>query len=124
MILKIKTQIKSYLKNIFSILILFGISYTNFVVGQINAPPVPCTSGSQNTCECQTSPLLCSMDVLDGYNYQMTTYDNSNNGPDNPMCQNATNTTSHNPTWFRFLAWCPDIDLSVLANMCTTRRRM
>ncbi|MBK8626087.1 MAG: hypothetical protein IPN86_11130 [Saprospiraceae bacterium] len=37
--------------------IIFSCNYD--VMGQINAPPVPCTSGSQNTCQCESSPLLC-----------------------------------------------------------------
>jgi hypothetical protein len=110
---------------ILTLIVLFGINYSNFLLGQINAPPVPCTNGAQNTCQCINSPLLCSMSVLNGYNYQMTTYLHPQDGPGNgpaPMCAGASgNTTAHNPTWFRFLAWCPDIDLSVLANMCTTQ---
>lgn len=100
--------------------IIFSCNYD--VMGQINAPPVPCTSGSQNTCQCESSPLLCSMDVLNGYNFQMTNFLHPQDGPGNggaPMCAGAGNSTaSHNPTWFRFVAWCEDIDLAVAATNC------
>ena len=27
-------------------------------------PPVPCTTGNENTCKCNTSPILCSIEEL------------------------------------------------------------
>ena len=86
---------------------------------QINGAPAPCTSGAQNTCTCDNSPILCSIQELNNYSYNMTEYSHPNDGPDNPMCWNETGTTAHNPTWFRFLAWCPDISLEVVTSMCT-----
>ena len=106
---------------VFAIGVLSFISL-NDILGQINAPPEPCSNATENTCYCNTSPILCSMDLLDGFQYSMTTNqtDRLNRGPDNPMCNpNGGGTTAHNPTWFRFLAWCEDIDLEVFANNCT-----
>ena len=55
------------LKCIFSIFILFGISYTE-VFGQ---PFQPCNNGSGNSCHCDTAPLLCTINELQGYTYSM-----------------------------------------------------
>ncbi len=103
---------------IFTLFILFGISYNSFLLGQV-PPPAPCTTGGQPSCICGNSPLLCTFDDLNGYSYNMTTYNNSANGPDNPMCDGGNGTTSHNPTWFRFIALCENIDLTVNATNCT-----
>lgn len=83
--------------------------------------PVPCTNGTQNTCKCNTSPVLCTADQLDGYTYSMTNYLHASDGPYNNggfMCPGAGNTTSHNPTWFKFPAWCEDLELEVCATNC------
>ncbi|MBK9745072.1 MAG: hypothetical protein IPO94_19965 [Saprospiraceae bacterium] len=66
------------LKYIFSIFILFGISYNNFIIGQI-APP--CTGNGEPACQCATAQVLCTIDQLDSYQYQMGSFNNSNNGP-------------------------------------------
>jgi hypothetical protein len=81
--------------------------------------PVPCTNGTQNTCQCSTSPIICTIDDLDGYQYDMTTYLHPSHGPQ-PMCPppEGNNTASHNPTWFRFPAWCTDLELEVCYNNC------
>lgn len=85
---------------------------------QINSPPQPCTNGMQNTCQCENSPILCSLDILNGYSLQMTNYLHPADGPGNPMCAGLSGTTAHNPTWIRFVAWCENIDLSVFASNC------
>ncbi len=82
-------------------------------------PPDPCTNGTQNTCKCLDSPLLCSFDVMNGYTYQMTNYLHTSDGPNNPMCMPGGNgTTAHNPTWFRFLATCEDLSMTVNTTNC------
>jgi hypothetical protein len=88
-------------------------------------PPAPCTNGTQATCKCNTSPILCSIDDLDGYSYSMNHYLHPTDGPYNPgfggscMCPNQCGTTSHNPTWFRFPAWCEELNLEVCWSGCT-----
>ncbi|MBP6185486.1 MAG: T9SS type A sorting domain-containing protein [Saprospiraceae bacterium] len=49
----------------------------------------------------------------------MTTYLHPSHGPQ-PMCPppEGNNTASHNPTWFRFVAWCTDLELEVCYNNC------
>lgn len=106
---------KNYLFIQFVFIQFFFINYIN---GQINAPPDPCTNGSQNTCKCQNSPVLCTIDALDGYTYSMTNYLHQSDGPGNPMCSGGFGTTAHNPTWFRFIAWCPNITLTISATNC------
>lgn len=87
-------------------------------------PPAPCTNGTQNTCKCNTSPVLCSIEELDGYSYSMTTYLHPTDGPYNPgpggsfMCPGDAGTTSHNPTWFKFPAWCEELELEVCYSNC------
>ena len=94
---------------------------TQAVIAQ---PPAPCTNGTQNTCKCSTSPILCTIDDLDGYTYQMTTYLHPTDGPYGPspgpsyMCPGSGGTTSNNPTWFRFPAWCEDLELEVCYTNC------
>lgn len=113
-----KHIIKVIHKRVNLLVIILSVSYINLLNGQISAPPDPCTNGTQNTCQCETSPLLCSMDVLNGYSFQMTNYLHPGDGPGNPMCIGGFGTTAHNPTWFRFVAWCENIDLSVFASNC------
>ena len=49
----------------------------------------------------------------------MTTYLHPNDGPTgNCMCPGQCNTTSHNPTWFRFPAWCEELELEVSWSNC------
>ncbi|MDB4824883.1 hypothetical protein OAH27_04275, partial [Saprospiraceae bacterium] len=56
---------------------------------------------------------------LDGYQYSMTTYLHPDDGPD-PMCPppEGNFTTSHNPTWFAFIAWCEELTLEVEYTDC------
>ena len=81
-----------------------------FLAPALAQPPAPCTNGTQNTCKCSTSPILCSIEDLDGYTYSMTTYLHPTDGPYKSgggtqyMCPGSNGTTSHNPTWFRFPA--------------------
>ncbi len=90
----------------------------------VNAqPPAPCTTGNEPTCKCNTSPILCSIDELDGYSYSMNWFLHPNDGPNGQgrMCPPpaSNNTTSHNPTWFRFPAWCTELELEVCWSNCT-----
>lgn len=101
---------------------LFTLPFLVLVTFVHAQPPAPCTNGTQNTCKCNTSPVLCSIEELDGYSYSMTWYLHPTDGPHgNPacMCPGQCNTTSHNPTWFRFPAWCENLDLEVCWSGCT-----
>ena len=110
----------SILKFNFTLTLLLSILSFSKVNGQ---PPVPCTTGFENTCKCHTSPILCSIEELNGYSYSMTHYLHPNDGPNgcNRMCPppSPANTTSHNPTWFRFPAWCTNLTLQVCWSNCT-----
>jgi hypothetical protein len=100
------------------IIFLFFICSPIFIFSQTEDPD-PCLTGGENTCTCELSPVLCSINELDGYTYEMTTFLHPNDGPD-PMCPGAAgnNTTSHNPTWFTFPAWCTDLTLIVYYTNC------
>ncbi|MBK8626085.1 MAG: thrombospondin type 3 repeat-containing protein [Saprospiraceae bacterium] len=119
---QIMNNIKSNLKPIKSMrkLVVFIITlwFSNFSIGQINEPPEPCTTGSQYTCNCANSPILCSLDILNGYSLQMTNYLHPADGPGNPMCAGGSGTTAHNPTWVRFIATCDSINLKIKASNC------
>lgn len=98
-------------------LLLLGYSYG---YSQVNVVPDPCTNGNQNTCKCNLSPIMCTINQLDGYEYDMTNYQHPSDGPQ-PMCPppEGNGTTSNNPTWFAFIAWCQNLTLQVTYTSCT-----
>ncbi|MBK6667425.1 MAG: hypothetical protein IPG48_15095 [Saprospiraceae bacterium] len=100
------------LKCIFSIFILFGISYTE-VFGQ---PFQPCNNGSGNSCHCDTAPLLCTINELQGYTYSMG---NSGFPTSGPMCYPGDGTTWNNPTWVSFIALCTDFTVNLNFTNCS-----
>ncbi len=106
--------------NVKKILFLVFFLNASFSVLAQSEPPDPCTDGSQNTCTCETSPTLCTLEDLNEYQYEMTTFDHPDDGPE-PMCEGpeGDNTASHNPTWFAFIAWCTDLTIQVQYINCT-----
>jgi len=80
-------------------------------------PPDPCDDGSQETCQCETSPVLCTIDDLDGYEYSMTDFQHPQDGPE-PLCISQPS-VPNNPTWFSFVAWCEELELLVELDNCT-----
>ena len=76
-----------------------------------------CTDGSQPECTCETAPILCSVDELDGYTFSMSSYQHPDDGP-TPICTNANNSRTDNPTWFAFAAWCTDLTLEASFSNC------
>jgi len=80
------------------------------------SPPAPCTDGNQPTCACETAPILCTVDELNGYEYSMTTFQHPGDGP-SPLC--SAGGVPDNPTWFSFIAWCSDLTLQVTLSNCT-----
>ena len=98
-------------------LLLFGVT---FVQAQVNVIPDPCTNGNQNTCKCNLSPVMCTITQLNGFEYDMTTYQHPGDGPQ-PMCPppEGNGTTSNNPTWFAFIAWCTNLTIQVTYASCT-----
>ncbi len=77
----------------------------------------PCTNGSQLVCKCNTAPLLCTIDELDGYVLTMNNYQHPGDAP-TPLCP-GSNTVPNNPTWFAFKAWCTDLTLNCTLTNCT-----
>ena len=76
-----------------------------------------CTNGNQPECACETAPVLCTVDELDGYQFSMTSFQHPQDGP-SPICPGAFMSQSNNPTWFAFTAWCEDLTLRVSSNNC------
>lgn len=74
-----------------------------------------CNTGAENTCRCQTAPLLCSITELDGYQSYMASYQHAQDGP-NGFCGNMTQ--SDNPNWFSFVAWCEEFTMDVELSNC------
>lgn len=101
------------------IIALFLIGY-KYGYSQVNVVPAPCTNGNQNTCKCNLSPIMCTINQLNGYEYDMTTFQHPGDGPQ-PMCPppEGNFTTSNNPTWFAFIAWCENLTLQVTYTGCT-----
>ncbi len=83
----------------------------------INKTFSQCTNGNQPECECETAPVLCTVDELDNYEFSMSSYQHPWDGP-SPICPGANNTVSNNPTWFAFTAWCTDLTLTVHLSNC------
>ena len=101
-----------------SVVALFLFLYSNGY-SQVNVVPQPCLSGNENTCKCSTSPIMCTINQLDGYSYTMTFFPHASDGPQ-PMCPppEGTSTSSQNPTWFAFIAWCENLSIQVTYSNC------
>ena len=88
--------------------------------------PIPCTTGTENTCKCSSAPVLCTVEELDGFTYSMTSFLHPTDGPyqQGPgtecLCPGYCDYSSDNPTWFRFVAWCENIDLELCWSNCST----
>jgi len=76
-----------------------------------------CDTGSEPECECATAEILCSINELDGYSFSMSDFQHPQDGPD-PLCNG--NNIPNNPTWFSFIAWCEELELTVEISNCTT----
>lgn len=76
-----------------------------------------CTNGTQPECACETAPVLCTIDELDGYTFSMTSFQHPDDGP-SPICPGANMTQTNNPTWFAFTAWCTNLSLRVHSTNC------
>ncbi|MFN8320900.1 MAG: gliding motility-associated C-terminal domain-containing protein [Saprospiraceae bacterium] len=62
---------------------------------------------------------MCTINQLDGYSYTMTFFPHASDGPQ-PMCPppEGTSTSSQNPTWFAFIAWCENLSIQVTYSNC------
>lgn len=84
-------------------------------------PPDPCDDGSQASCQCENSPVLCTIDDLDGFEYAMSSFQHPEDGPEF-LCNEEG--VPNNPTWFSFVAWCEELALEVeladCSNVCLT----
>jgi hypothetical protein len=99
---------------IFILMIAFSSNYA-----QILTNYEPCLTGSENSCKCNSSPIICTLETLNGLTYKMTNFLHPGDGPGNPMCLGFNGTTAHNPSWIRFIAWCEEIDLEVITTNCS-----
>ncbi|MEO1624259.1 MAG: hypothetical protein AAFV25_03810, partial [Bacteroidota bacterium] len=69
---------------------------------------------------CETAPVLCTIDDLDGFVFGMSSYQHPQDGP-RPLCSNAPNSVPNNPTWFAFTAWCNQLTLRASFSGCNPR---
>jgi len=76
-----------------------------------------CTDGNQPECTCETAPVLCTVDELDGYVFAMSSYMHAQDGP-TPICQSDQSSQTNNPTWFAFTAWCTNLTLRATPSNC------
>ena len=76
---------------------------------------ISCDTGSELECMCETAEILCSVVELDGFTGGMSSFQHPQDGPDD-FCGN--NTVSDNPTWFAFIAWCDEIEMTVTFTNC------
>ncbi len=77
-----------------------------------------CTNGTQPECDCETAPVLCTVDELDGYMFSMSSFLHPDDGP-SPICPGGNGSQTNNPTWFAFTAWCTDLTLRARPRNCT-----
>ncbi|NNE16500.1 MAG: hypothetical protein HKN51_16075 [Saprospiraceae bacterium] len=75
-----------------------------------------CDTGSEPECECETADILCSINELDGYSFSMSDYQHPEDGPD-PLCGGSW--VPNNPTWFSFIAWCEELEITVEISNCS-----
>ncbi|TVR87784.1 MAG: gliding motility-associated C-terminal domain-containing protein [Saprospirales bacterium] len=99
----------------FSIITTLALFQIGMVHSQITSPPDPCDDGTQATCQCDTAPILCTIDDLDGFTYSMSDFQHPQNGP-SPLCNGQG--VPNNPTWFAFIAWCEDLTLNAELTNC------
>ncbi len=76
-----------------------------------------CLNGTQPECACETAPVLCSVDELDGYVFSMSDFLHPQDGP-SPICSSAPGSQTNNPTWFAFTAWCTNLTLRARPSNC------
>lgn len=95
---------------------LIYLGFTFQVFGQI-PPPEPCTDGTQESCRCESSPVLCTIDDLDGFEFSMSDFLHPEDGPEE-FCGDES-AAAHNPTWFSFVAWCEELELEVEIEDCS-----
>lgn len=93
---------------------LFVISYIINSWAQLGG----CTGPGLPSCQCGTATVLCDIQQLNGVTYQMSTYQHPADGP-TPMCPGVTNTSSQNPTWYAFPAWCSNLTLQITYTNCS-----
>ncbi|TVR80437.1 MAG: hypothetical protein EA409_08385 [Saprospirales bacterium] len=103
--------------NSYLVLLPLLLLFPFMLSAQITEPPDPCDTGSEATCKCETAPILCTIDDLDGFEYSMSTYMHPEDGPQ-PLCIGVPS-VPNNPTWFGFLAWCEELTLLVEIENCT-----
>jgi gliding motility-associated-like protein len=96
---------------------IFSFSFFIFLITSLQGQPAPCNNGTQATCRCNTAPILCSVEELDGYEFSMSTFQHPADGP-NPLCS-GTNNVPNNPTWFAFIAWCTNLTLEAELSNCS-----
>ena len=92
-------------------------SFMVFFSPTLIAQPAPCNNGTQATCRCNTAPILCSVEELDGYEFSMSSFQHPSDGP-NPLCTGGNN-VPNNPTWFAFIAWCTELTLEAELSNCS-----
>lgn len=91
------------------LIILVILSSASFIFGQ------PCDIPSA-TNNCESAPIICDIDILDGYCTSMSSI-LTFNAPA-PMCSNGG--SPHNPLWFAFYAGCTELQLTIHLSGCDT----
>lgn len=75
-----------------------------------------CDTGGEPECQCGSAQVLCSVNELDGFSGQMSTFQHPADGPDD-FCGPSV---SNNPNWFAFIAWCDDITMDIDFSNCVS----
>jgi len=84
----------------------------------VNNLSAQCDTGSEPECMCETADVLCSVSEIE-HSATMSSYQHPGDGPSSGWCPPSASITD-NPTWFAFIAWCNDIEMTVDFDNCTT----
>lgn len=95
------------IKNYILVLFLIPIALSDF--------SAQCDTGTEDTCKCETAPILCTITELDGYQSYMSTFQHPE---DAPWAFCGIDTKPDNPNWFGFIAWCSSFKMDVLLSNC------
>lgn len=108
--------------NSFFVRLILVLSVHLFVFLTISAQfdVLPCNDPDNNGvgCYCETAGILCTPDLLDGFEFSMSDVSNSG-GLSGDLCPGLPDGGfPHNVNYFAFIAWCETLTFDVLVNNC------
>jgi len=100
-------------------LISFLILFTIDIYAQFD--PLPCDDPENNGigCYCESAGILCTPDLLDGFEFSMSDTENLGN-LEGDLCPGLNQGgIPNNVNFFAFVVWCEELTIDVLVTNCT-----